>query len=339
MRRTLRAALLGSLAPLVAFPAPGPAPVAMAMAVPMKAPAGFLGEYWAQVDPAPATPGIPAGAPTLTQTDAQIDFTDGGAQPAPALNVPWPGTFAPPGADQDHFVVRWTSYVQGPITGTVTFKTVSDDGIQLTVNGQVLISQWIDRSPNFTTPDTATMSMVQGVWYPIEVLYYENGGGAVARLFWNYAGQTTPDEDVGGAFVDQNPPPPAAPTLSISTPVNYTPVINLSWTAVANATSYELRRGPAGGSETAYQTINAPTTSYSDTNVGFNQTYFYTVRAVVNTLTSTDSNEVSGMPQAPPPRTQKIGNRHMCGCDSVSSTSGAAGLFGILLLLAALRRR
>jgi len=171
------------------------------------------------------------------------------------------------------------------------------------------------------------------------VLYYENGGGAVARLFWNYAGQTTPDEDVGGAFVDQNPPPPAAPTLSISTPVNYTPVINLSWTAVANATSYELRRGPAGGSETAYQTINAPTTSYSDTNVGFNQTYFYTVRAVVNTLTSTDSNEVSGMPQAPPPRTQKIGNRHMCGCDSVSSTSGAAGLFGILLLLAALRRR
>ena len=133
------------------------------------------------------------------------------------------------------------------------------------------------------------------------------------------------------------PPGPAAPTLNIATPQNRTPVIELSWTAVVNATSYLLRRSSQSGAEQPYQTLAATATTYSDTGVAFQALYFYKIRAVVGPSTTSDSNEVSGTPQSLPPRTEKVGNgNHMCGIGSVGAGEGL-GWFALLAVLLALR--
>ena len=107
----------------------------------------------------------------LTRTDATLNFNWGGS----------PGT----GVNADGFSVRWTGKVQAPITGTYTFFTTSDDGIRLWVNGTQLINNWTDHGP---VEDSGSIALVAGSSYDIRVEYYENRGGATAKLSWSCAG-------------------------------------------------------------------------------------------------------------------------------------------------------
>jgi len=285
---------------------------------------GLQGDYWGpNLAAIPAAPGVPAGNPNLTRVDATVDFVD----------ATFPGAFA----NADMYVVRWTGFVRGPITGTVTFFTNTDDGVELVVNNvsPALISNWTDHGP---TDDQGNFDMVQGLWYPIRLTYYERGGGAVVHLTWSYTGQARAVIS-SSSMSATTPPGPAAPTLSIATPQNRTPVIDLSWTSVANASGYSLLRSSQSGTETPYQALTA--TTYSDTGVGFGATYFYVVKATVGATTTPNSNEVSGSAEPLPPRTTKSGSdHHLCGIGTV----GGAGptpvvlLGALILLLAGLRR-
>ena len=81
----------------------------------------------------------------------------------PTVNFTW-GTAAPAaGVTADNFSVRWTGRVQAPVTGTYRFSTVSDDGIRLWVNGQLVINNWTDHAP--TTNTSAAISLTAGVRY------------------------------------------------------------------------------------------------------------------------------------------------------------------------------
>jgi hypothetical protein len=87
--------------------------------------------------------------------------------------------------------------------------------------------------------------------------------------------------------------PPAAPTLTVE---NASPEgIELSWTAVGDADFYEvLRADSAGGPYTEVGQTTA--TTFTDTNVVEDTTYFYVVRAVDASFNrSGNSNEVEAM--------------------------------------------
>jgi len=236
----------------------------------------------------------------------------------------------------DNFFVRWSGYVLAPVTGTVTFQTISDDGCACKVNNVQIITDWAYHGPITTN---GTIDLVQGQWYPIEVLFFEGGVTCEITLNWSYAGQAI--TLVPTTNLNTQPPAPAAPVLTISTPQNRTPVIDLSWNTVANAGSYEIWRGNQSGTETLYQTVNAPTTSYSDTNLFFQTTYFYFVRAINGPSFSANSNEVSGMPQPLPPRLTTVGagKANRCGCASTGSPTPAALLLGLAALSVLFLRR
>ncbi len=87
-------------------------------------------------------------------------------------------------------------------------------------------------------------------------------------------------EEVWSAAVTDTPcTPPAAPAGLTATAIG-TLRIDLLWSASAGATQYNLYRSTAsGGPYTQIATINAPTTSYSDTTVSGGVTYYYVVRA------------------------------------------------------------
>ena len=107
--------------------------------------------------------------PTLTRVDSVIDFNWVHGSPDPSISA-------------DFFTVRWMGEILPPVTDTYNFHVVSDDGIRLWVNDQMIIDQWIDQGP---TEWTGNIDLEGQEKYPIKIEYYENSGGAVIQLYWS----------------------------------------------------------------------------------------------------------------------------------------------------------
>lgn len=106
---------------------------------------------------------------TVTQIEGPVDFNWGSAAPTAGIGA-------------DNFSVRWQGYLLAPSTGNYTFRTVSDDGVRLTVGGALLIDNWTDHAS--TTNTSAAVGLVAGQYYPVTLEYYERGGNAVIGLQW-----------------------------------------------------------------------------------------------------------------------------------------------------------
>jgi PA14 domain len=61
---------------------------------------------------------------------------------------------------------------------------VSDDGVRLWVNGQQIINNWTNHAP---TENSGTIALTAGQRYDIRMEFFENAGGATARLLWSSA--------------------------------------------------------------------------------------------------------------------------------------------------------
>jgi hypothetical protein len=112
---------------------------------------------------------------TLTRVDPNVNFDWGGGSPDPSMGV-------------DTFSVRWTGFVKPAFTETYTFETSTDDGTRLWVNGVQLVNNWVNQGPNGVCNAAAqysgSIALTAGVKYSITMEYYENGGGAAAKLYW-----------------------------------------------------------------------------------------------------------------------------------------------------------
>ena len=126
---------------------------------------GLLGIYF---DDATLEDGV------IERTDQTIDFDWGSGSPDPAI--------AP-----DTFSVRWVGQVEPLYSQTYTFHTTSDDGVRLWVDSQLLVDQWNDHDP---TVHTGQITLQAGQRYDLRMEYYDQTGGAVARLEWSSPSQT-----------------------------------------------------------------------------------------------------------------------------------------------------
>ncbi|MEK8033611.1 PA14 domain-containing protein [Ideonella sp. DXS29W] len=106
-----------------------------------------------------------------------------------AVDFDW-GTGAPAsGIAADNFSVRWTGKLIVPTSGLYTFRTTSDDGVRLWINGTAVVDNWTDHAPTVNT--TAAIPLTAGTPADIRLEYYERGGGAVMRLHWLTPGSST----------------------------------------------------------------------------------------------------------------------------------------------------
>ncbi|CAK0780793.1 hypothetical protein CCP3SC15_70046 [Gammaproteobacteria bacterium] len=92
-------------------------------------------------------------------------------------------------------------------------------------------------------------------------------------------------------------PTPRAPTVRSVTPGNSQ--VTVKWTAVANAISYNIYWGTSAGGENLQKTALTGTSAVI-TGLTNGTTYFFTMKAVNASGTSTVSNEASATPIAPP---------------------------------------
>ncbi|HYE07607.1 MAG TPA: PA14 domain-containing protein [Planctomycetota bacterium] len=110
-------------------------------------------------------------SPALTRVDERIDFDWGGGAPASGIGA-------------DRFSVRWTAEVVARHSGVYQFITTSDDGVRLWIDGALIIDQWNDHGP---TQHVGQAQLTAGGRHALRMEFYENGGGAVARLEWQSA--------------------------------------------------------------------------------------------------------------------------------------------------------
>jgi hypothetical protein len=146
---------------------------------------GWVGEYFANRSL--------AGPPTLVRLDPAIRFDWSEGSPDPSLPV-------------DNFSVRWSRqvFLQG---GTYQFNALSDDGMRVFIDGELLLDEWRERA---AFPQTVTVDLPAGN-YLMVVEYFEGTGRALISFDWILASQ-------GRSAPSNVPPPPPTPTWT-PTPV------------------------------------------------------------------------------------------------------------------------
>ena len=115
------------------------------------------------------------GTPAEVRTDA----------PGPGgFAFDWGGGRASACTANDRFSIRFGRKIRLAEGGDYTFTTTTDDGVQLWVDGQLVIDRWIDQAP---TVHSGRITLTPGA-HELTMNYYENGGGAVAAIRWEKTG-------------------------------------------------------------------------------------------------------------------------------------------------------
>jgi hypothetical protein len=111
------------------------------------------------------------GNPVMIRDDGEgfLDFDWGSGSPGTDCGVP-----------ADRFSVRLTRSIYFA-AGTYRFTVVSDDGFRLYLDGDLALEKWFDQSPTTYIVD---VSLSEGN-HTVVLEYYENQGGAVAKLSWD----------------------------------------------------------------------------------------------------------------------------------------------------------
>jgi len=104
-----------------------------------------------------------------SRTDREVNFDWGNNSPVPG-SVP-----------VDYFRVEWTGKVYPPYPGDYNFYTWSDDGVRLYIDGNLIINNWTNHGS--TKNYSGYQSLSCGA-HDIRMEFYENSGGAVAKLGW-----------------------------------------------------------------------------------------------------------------------------------------------------------
>jgi len=126
---------------------------------------GLKGEYFT---------GSNFGLLKYTQTDRTVDFDWGTSSPNPSVL----GT--------DSFSVRWSGQIQPVYSEKYTFFVTANDGVRLTVNGNVLFDNLASIG---ATAQSDTITLTSGQKYDIKLEYREGSGDESCKMEWQSTSQ------------------------------------------------------------------------------------------------------------------------------------------------------
>ena len=133
----------------------------------------------------------------MRRTDATVNFNWNTGSPSPLVPT-------------DNFAVRWSGQIEPPSTGTYTFRTSTDQGVRLRVNGQLIIDEWTEHP---RTSHTGQITLQAGQRVDLVMEYFEATGVAAAQLFWSSPTQTEQIVPTNVLFSPEPEPVIPAPRL------------------------------------------------------------------------------------------------------------------------------
>ena len=143
----------------------------------------------------------------------------------PNIDVDWGGDIVA-GCQADFVLIHYTGYLISPKSGDITFQSWADDGFFFSLDDMPVIDDWF---PKGCSGSSATVPMVANQSYKFDAWWYEYGGGACNRLYWDAEGEGM-NVVSANAFSSEPVIPPVVPSLSKPLGLN----------GVANGTSVDL---------------------------------------------------------------------------------------------------
>jgi len=207
------------------------------------------------------------GAPIATRIETAIDHDWAGGEVA--------------GGVSDSVSARWIADLEAPVTGTYELITTSDDGVRLWLDGRQIINNWTNHG---STDDVATVKLVAGQFYRVQMEWYDNSGTAVARLAWQ--GPSIAREVIPAGILQL--PVHATQPYPAGEAEGTTQALTLTWVAADAATHHDVyfgddREAVAGADPTSevYQgRQDAASTTFDPGPLEGGKTYFWRVDEV-----------------------------------------------------------
>jgi beta-glucosidase len=109
------------------------------------------------------------GKAVLTRVDRNVDFDYIGNPPSKELG-------------KANFSVRWSGYIVPATSAKYDLGATGDDGYRLWLDGKLLVEDWGVHAPS---TKTAPVELQAGHKYAVKLEYFQDGGGAIARLVWS----------------------------------------------------------------------------------------------------------------------------------------------------------
>jgi hypothetical protein len=134
-----------------------------------------------------------SGDPAATRVDAAVNFDWGTDEPVSGVG--------------DTFSARWTGTVTAPKSGRYTFRTRSDDGVRLWIDGDLVIDDWTMHS---VAERSGEIDLVAGKAVDLKMEFYDGRRLAVAKLLWHLPGdppELVPTEALRPPSASQAPKP------------------------------------------------------------------------------------------------------------------------------------
>ena len=131
---------------------------------------GLLGHYFDEATPPPQ-----GTTPAFARVDPTVSFMWSGDAPT--------GTPIQP---DDLYSARWTGHVRIATAGTWTFGTISNDGVRLWIDGELVIDEWTN---HINQADFAPITFDEPGWFSVRLEHYNGGGNATMQLVYTGPGQ------------------------------------------------------------------------------------------------------------------------------------------------------
>lgn len=223
-----------------------------------------------------------------------------------------------------NYALKFEGTITIPTSGYYTFYTRSDDGSNLYIGGFSSSNIVVNNDYTQSATERSGTKYLNSGTYPYYVTYFQQGGDVA--LTTSVSGTTfgkiaIPDNILSTTVTSTTevrnyattaalPPAPAAPASLAATALSSSEV-NLSWMDVAdNEVSYEVYRSL--GDDTKFRllaTIPANSTSYKDSSLFGNVTYYYKITVNGAGGTSTTTSPVSAKTKNNAPVISKLSDR------------------------------
>ncbi|MHC4753136.1 MAG: PA14 domain-containing protein, partial [Planctomycetota bacterium] len=214
--------------------------------------AGIKAEYYNWTSAAiPPSRSAAFSTLVLTRIESEINHHLGEGSPDPLVNV-------------DQFAGRWSAELDVAFSEPHTFWTLTDDGVRVWLDGELIIDDWNDHGPTWNP--SQPIDLVAGQRYALVMEYFENVGGATVELDWESPSmprQVIPAGPLQLPLRASIPDP-----FNGATDVKETPT--LTWKAGEQAASHQVYFGT---DEDAVRNATTASPEYIDTRVLGNESY------------------------------------------------------------------